>query len=206
MLSGLIQCADCKSSMTNTFTNKIKRRYYYYKCYKVVREGKSACSIREVNAEKLESFLIENLSRIAQDNQYIENLVFRMAYSNPAYSGFELKGESMKKLVTRVQEVLINFKKKAENSSQVEKCLLFKKIFQRIKFSKDYLEVSISIEDTENNEIFNLSGKGSTKAAARIRGEHPYPCAPSRTYELEQQTGAVEGIRTLDLRRDRAAL
>src|SRR3989338_3947111 len=57
LLSRLIHCSDCGSKMTNSFTNKKKRRYYYYKCTKVVREGRSACSIKEVNAEKLEVFI-----------------------------------------------------------------------------------------------------------------------------------------------------
>ena len=87
LLSGLVKCTDCKSGMTNTFTNKIKRRYYYYKCYKVKRDVETPCSIREVNAEKLELFLIENLSRISQDRNYIENLVFRLTHNLPPPDG-----------------------------------------------------------------------------------------------------------------------
>ena len=173
--------------MTNVFTNKIKRRYYYYKCLKVTRDAETPCSIREVNAEKLESFLIENFSRISQDRQYIENLVFRLAYKLPHLAGIELRGASLEKLVTRVQEVLIEFKNKVENASQIEKCLAFKKIIQRIQFSKDSMEVVISIEDTANDEVLNLSGLGSGKLAARIRGVRPNSCAPVCTSKFEQQ-------------------
>ena len=197
LLSGLIQCSGCNSSMTNSFTNKVKRRYYYYKCYKVVREGSLACKIKEVNAEKLELFLIQNLSRIAQDKNYVENLVFRMTHASPAYQGFELKEESFKNLVTRVQQVLINFKNKMENSTQMEKCLAFERTIQKIKFSKDSLEVVISIEDTTNDEILNLSGLGPGKRSARIRGAHPNSCAPHCTHKFELQTGGEGEIRTL---------
>jgi hypothetical protein len=130
LLSGLVKC-ECGSSMTNTFTNKKKDRYYYYKCVRVVKEGTGACSLKEVNAEKLESFLIENLSRIAQDNQYLENLVFKMLHQSPHRAGFELTTESEKTLLTRVQQVLINFKIKIQQGSQIEKCLIFERTIER---------------------------------------------------------------------------
>ena len=198
MLSGLIQCSDCNSSMTNSFTNKIKRRYYYYKCVKVVKEGKGACSVKEVNAEKLESFLIENLSRIADDKQYIENLAFRLAYKTPRRVGFELKEESFEKLITRVQQVLINFKNKMENSTQMEKCITFEKTIQKIRFSKDSLEVVISIKDTTNDEILNLSGLGLRHAAARIRGVHRTPAPPSALTSSNSNTSERLGFEPRD--------
>ena len=79
-LRGMLHCCECGSLMTPSFANKKKRRYYYYRCYKTVREGNAACSIKEVNAEKLENFLIENLSRMAKDKQYIENMAFKMLH------------------------------------------------------------------------------------------------------------------------------
>jgi hypothetical protein len=133
--------------MTPCFTNKGSRRYFYYKCYKVVRDSK-ACSIKEVNAEKLEEFLIENLSRIAQDKQYIENLAFKIAYETPRQAGFELPTVWPQNLTTRVSEVLINFKNKIQGATQVEKCLIFERVIERINFSRASLEVIISLRDT----------------------------------------------------------
>ena len=89
LLSRLIHCSDCGSKMTNSFTNKKKRRYYYYKCTKVVREGRSACSIKEVNAEKLENFIAETLERISQDKNYVEALAYKTLRNQPASSGYE---------------------------------------------------------------------------------------------------------------------
>ena len=177
-LSKLIKCSECGSSMTNTFTNKKKKRYYYYKCVKVVKEGSHACSVKEVNSEKLEAFLAENLSRIAGDSQYIENLVFRLAHKSHDQGGFELTEECSKNLVTRVQEVLINFKNKALKGSQMEKSILFQKTIKKIYFSRHQLEVLINIEDTNREGVLNLSGLESGKRAARIRGARPNSCAP----------------------------
>jgi DNA invertase Pin-like site-specific DNA recombinase len=148
LLTGLVKCSECGSSMTNTYTNKKEKRYYYYKCYKVMREGRTVCSTREVNAEKLERFLIENLSRVAQDKQYIESLTFKMLHNSSGRSGLEPTDVCSKNLVTRVSQVLINFKNKIEKAPQVEKCLLFKRIISRISFSKESLEVIVSLIDT----------------------------------------------------------
>ncbi len=139
ILTGLVQCTDCGSSMTSSFSNKPKRRYYYYKCYKVMREGKSVCSIKEVNAEKLEAFLIENLSRIAQDRQYIENLAFKKAHESSGHSGLELRTVCSKNLTTRVSQVLMDFKKKIADAPQVEKCLIFQKTIKQINFKKEFV-------------------------------------------------------------------
>ena len=108
-----------------------------------MKEGKCACSIKEVNAEKLESFLIENLSRISQDKQYLENLVFKILRNDPQRMGFEPTEESEKMLVTRVQQVLINFKNNIQRGSQIEKCLLFQRTIERINFSKESMEVIV---------------------------------------------------------------
>ena len=188
-LKRLLHCDCCGSLMTPTYSNKKTRRYYYYKCYSVVRNGSSACSIKEINAEKLENFLIENLSRIADDRQYIENLAFKMMHESPRHEGFELSKESEKNLATRISEVLMDFKNKMESATQVEKCLIFQKTIEGIKFSKDYLEVIVFIRDTTDIEVGNFLSGQSGKMAARIRAGAPYSGAPARTAISTLQTG-----------------
>ena len=179
LLSGLLRCCHCGSSMTNTFTNKKKGRYYYYKCVKVVKEGKAACALKEVNAEKLESFLIENLSRIAQDKQYLENLVFKILRNSPQRMGFELTNESEKKFLTRVSEVLINFKNKVQNATQIEKCLLFRRTIERISFSKESLEVVVLLIDTEPLDEAKTNSVVSGRIAVRRRAGAADSTAPA---------------------------
>src|SRR3989338_2547230 len=124
ILTRLVKCSDCKSSMTNVFTNKKKRRYYYYKCIKVTKEEKHACSIKEVNAEKLEAFIFENLERISQDKNYVESLVFKMLRNRPHSAGNELPSESDKNYTLKVLQVLQRYASDYKNASQVEKILI----------------------------------------------------------------------------------
>ena len=69
--------------MSSSFSNKHRdgkfdRRYYYYRCTSTTKFDWQACSIKQVSAERLEDFCLENLERIAVDKSYIENLVFRL--------------------------------------------------------------------------------------------------------------------------------
>ena len=193
---GLIKCGYCGSTMTPSFSNKKSRRYYYYKCYSVVRNGRTACSIKQVNAEKLENFLIENLSRIAQDRQYVESLAFKIIHESPHPAGFELPRDPSKNLSTRISQVLMDFKNKIEKATQVEKCLIFQRTIQGIKFSKDHLELILFIKDTTDSEVDDFFNGQSGKMAARIRAGAPNPCAPARRPSSILKYGDPNGIRT----------
>jgi len=179
LLTGLVKCSVCGSSMTNTYTNKKEKRYYYYKCYKVMREGRKVCSTKEVNAEKLERFLIENLGRIAQDSHYIESLTFKILHNSGGRSGLEPMEVSSKKLATRVSQVLMDFKNKIEKATQVEKCLLFERTISRINFSKESLEVIVSLKDTTSPLLNGQNGLMGGKVAVKKREGAVNPDAPA---------------------------
>lgn len=197
LLTGLVKCSECGSSMTNTYTNKKEKRYYYYKCYKVMREGRTVCSTKEVNAEKLEQFLIENLSRISQDKSYIEHLASIILQTSGGRTGLEPTEVWSKNLTTRVSEVLINFKSRIEKATQVDKCLLFERTVSRINFSKESLEVFIPLRDT-TSPLVEARGSGVIwRKAARMRAGAPYclapACTPSSLLQLAPRPGLEPG-------------
>jgi site-specific DNA recombinase len=187
---GMISCEECGSSMTPCFTNKKKRRYYYYKCMKVVKEGAGGCSLKEINAERIEPFLFENLSRLAEDRQYLEGLALKKLLESPNRLGYELLNQSSKDLANRVSQVLINLKNSMEKSSQIEKILVLRKTISEIKVSKKYLQVIVSLED---NDISLRGGDPlleSAKMAARTRGAHVNPCAPVCSDQFDTSNGS----------------
>jgi site-specific DNA recombinase len=87
LFAGLLQCKECGSYMTPCYTNKgkghKKKRYHYYRCTKTLHRDWQDCSIKQVSANRLESYIFENLVRISQDKQYQENLIFRLNTSTP---------------------------------------------------------------------------------------------------------------------------
>src|SRR3989339_563989 len=84
LFGGLIKCEECGSNMSSCFTNKYiagkLNRYYYYRWTATMKHDWQACSVKQVSAERLENFCLENLERISVDKNYIENLVFRLNY------------------------------------------------------------------------------------------------------------------------------
>ncbi len=57
------------------------KRYYYYRCTSVDKKGWQACSTKEVSADRLEKYILENLERISVDKNYLENLVFKLNHN-----------------------------------------------------------------------------------------------------------------------------
>jgi DNA invertase Pin-like site-specific DNA recombinase len=173
LLSGLVKCTDCGSTMTNNYTEKKTSRYYYYKCTKVMKEGPTACSVKSVNSEKLEAFLIEQLSRIAQDRQYLEGIALKWIFDSPRALGIEPTAASAQNLANRVQQVLMEFKNKVSGTTQVERCLIFQKTIERINFSRSCLEVLISLRDTNDTPSSCQGVPAAQLPAAKSREGRP---------------------------------
>ena len=179
--------------MTNTFTNKKKRRYYYYICNKVVKEGRNACSIKEVNAEKLEQFIFESLERISKDESYIENWVYKKLRTPPPSQGFELSPESEKTIVQKILHVLQKYVSDFQKGSQLEKQLVTKRTIEKIKFSKESMEVIVILEDRTNlnldQGLANRLGLAPAKMREGVLNPDAPACRPSSNIKLAESLG-----------------
>ena len=184
--------------MTNTFANKKKRRYYYYKCIKVVKEGSKACSLGEVNAEKLELFLFENLERISKDENYIESLVYKLLRNSPQGRGFELTSVSEKNYSLKVLHVLQGYVLDYKKGSQLEKQLVTKRTIERISFSKEFLEVIVSLEDKKEIELTQGLANRLAGRLSKTREGAVNPDAPACSTQFETNKTGEAGIRTLE--------
>jgi hypothetical protein len=181
VLCGLLTCLECSSHMTSSYTAKKKRNYFYYRCTKVVKKGRESCSIKEVNAEKIEAFITDYVSRVATDNQFIENLVFRMVHDSPQREGVELSGPSQEKLVNRVQQVLMNFKNKANRGTRIEKTLLFRGTFKGVGFGREFMELVVVLDDRDCGVMGRVGRNPSGGVAARSREGQPGLPTPACT-------------------------
>jgi len=140
LFAGLIRCKECNYLMSPCFTDKQKggklKRYFYYRCIKVQKLDWDSCSTKEVNADRLEQFIAENLERILRDKSYIENMVFRLNYEvregrrggfEQADSGCKFSADGVKKSIQNVLEVIGQGKKADRN-------FLIKKFLRGIKY------------------------------------------------------------------------
>jgi len=174
LLGGLIRCKECGYQMSACFTNKHKegklKRYYYYRCGSVNKKGWQACSIKEVSADRLEKYILENLERISLDKNYIENLVFKLNHSlkssnpdlknstPPVGDGLEpsqVCSKFSKFSVETIASILKSFLLFLSQRRRVERNLLVKKFIKGIIYSQENIEIALFY--SENSKNFQIA-------------------------------------------------
>ncbi len=174
LFGGLINCKECGHKMTSCFTNKWQKgkmkRYYYYRCTSVDKRGWQACLIKEVSADRLERYILENLERVSVDKDYIENLVFKLNHKlkslnhslknlkAPQQSGLEPSGlcsKFSKYSVETIISILKSFLSFLSQRRGVERNLLVKRFMKDIIYSKE--NVKITLFYSENLKDFQFS-------------------------------------------------
>jgi len=141
MLSGLVNCAECGSKMTPAYTNKGNmRRYYYYRCTKTFKQDWRACSTRQVNADRLESFVINNLKRISLDTNYIDSLIFKLNFEG---SRVRQGLEPTELCSETIQKNLKDFMNYLEKASKIEQALIMRKYIKDILYSKESIQINM---------------------------------------------------------------
>jgi len=80
--AGIIRCKECDMAMSPDYTNKHSkgemRRYFYYRCLTTGKEGWDKCNTKQVNADRLEKFVIEYFEKLYNDYKYLEYTVFKI--------------------------------------------------------------------------------------------------------------------------------
>jgi len=140
-LGGLVNCAECGSKMTPSHTNKGNmRRYYYYRCTKTFKQDWRACSTRQVNADRLESFVINNLERISIDTNYIDSLIFKLNYEG---SRVRQGLEPTELCSETIQKNLKEFADYIEKAEKIEQALAIKRYIKDILYSKESIQINM---------------------------------------------------------------
>jgi hypothetical protein len=163
--------------MTACFTNKKSKgklkRYYYYRCTSTLSRDWQSCPVKQVSAERLENFCIENLERISFDKNYIENLVFRLNSDFQARHGvgYELTEECSKFSAQTLFEVLKFFVSELKKSKGIERNLLAKKFSPKIFYSPETIKLRLILPQSGGEAAVNAS----PAQLAAGRGERTIP-------------------------------
>jgi site-specific DNA recombinase len=80
LLKGLVRCSECGSWMTPHYTQKRHKdgsvyRIPYYRCTKTMHFDNSVCSVKHVNADHVESLVVQKLSELSQNEAYLKMTV-----------------------------------------------------------------------------------------------------------------------------------
>ena len=149
LFGGLIKCEECGSNMTSCFTNKYivgkLNRYYYYRCTATMKQDWQVCSVKQVSAERLEDFCLENLERISVDKNYIENLVFRLNNDIQAghRAGYELTDGCSKFSTENLSDTLKFFLSGLKTTKGIERNLFAKRFLSNIFYSPESIKISL---------------------------------------------------------------
>lgn len=70
LLTGKVVCGECGKSFggARKFSGRNKRKYVTYRCYNRDRTGDTACHNSEIQRDKLEKFVLSEISKIVFDN------------------------------------------------------------------------------------------------------------------------------------------
>ena len=145
LLAGLVHCAECNSFMTPAHsTKKSLKRYYYYRCTKTFKQDWNACSIRHINADRLERFVIDNLKRISVDTHYIDSSIFKLNFEAlGVHQGLGLSASCSPIDPKMVQENLKNLVSYLEKASKIEQALAIKRYIKDILYSKESIQINM---------------------------------------------------------------
>lgn len=82
LLEGIINCGLCDYSMTPTYTKKSDKKYYYYKCVKKNKQGKSTDhNPKSLPYDKVDNFVISTLKVFLEQPQLLKAFKKRVEFN-----------------------------------------------------------------------------------------------------------------------------
>ena len=174
LFGGLVNCEACGYKMTPCFTNKWPKgklkRYYYYRCTSTHHKNWQDCPVKQISADRLEKYILENLERISLDKNYVENLVFKLNHnlkssnlefknsSSPHRAGYEpsqVCSKFSKFNPETIVSILKSFLSFLSQTRGVERNLLVKKFIKDILYSKELIKITLFY--SENSKNFQIA-------------------------------------------------
>lgn len=141
LLSGILNCSICGSSMRLSYKSSANGTIIYYVCGKKKTLGKSACNCKNIRADIIEPLVI---SRIKNVN--VESMI---------------KEYKKSKLINKQNNKNLDIKISSLSSTMKEKETLVDNLVMQLAKFKDSLASSFIIKKIEilNNEILNLKSE-----------------------------------------------
>jgi site-specific DNA recombinase len=104
LLRGLLRCASCNATMTFSPVKKGGRVYRYYRCSAAGRNGHGTCPSKSVNADRVETFVVDQIRRIGSDAT-LQDETFRQAVAQVKAQrrGLKLEQKNLRKELTKVR-------------------------------------------------------------------------------------------------------
>ena len=203
--AGIIHCKECGSIMSVAFTHKRNktsvRKYFYYRCNSVGHNGKTACSTKQIGADRLHDMVYRNLLRISLDTEHLKNLVFSLQnQTGPGpESGFEPLQDCYKITPENLQKNLKAYVKACARKTGIEKALAVRRGLRSIHYSKKSIRVDFVLENRESESDGGRTSGGDGDSAPALDGKSPMEWTSStpalRAADGGNSTGSGVGCR-----------
>ncbi|MHB8280754.1 MAG: hypothetical protein ACYDIA_24390, partial [Candidatus Humimicrobiaceae bacterium] len=127
------------------------------------------CSIKQVNANRLDNYIFQNLERISQDKQYIDSLIFKLNFNKEdnrlGLEPSQVSPENVRISPEIFMYTLQQFIKILPQKKGIDKSLWVKKFIKKVDYSKDKIDLSIYYRENSGEEIFANDASGWVRAA-----------------------------------------
>ena len=198
LLGGLVRCEECGYTMSACFTNKHRngklKRYYYYRCTCINKKGWQACPTKEVSAERIEKYILENLERIYLDKNYIENLIFRLNHSlnTPREDGIEPSKVCSKFSVETIISILQSFLFGLATQKGTERNLFAKRFIKEIIYSGENIKITLFYSGNFKNFLAGKSPARQQAGGAEIPSDNKESLVFSNKTKFVSETTSAQ--------------
>jgi site-specific DNA recombinase len=150
LLGSLLRCAECGSVMTPTYTKNWKkdgkspRFTYYYRCTKTYKHDWNSCSIKSVNAERIDNFILDRLKEVSRDERAIKTLVRKINQEDEErLSPLKQQEKNLFKEIKEVERKIQNLLNFLSEGGAVAKFPSIRKELENLENKKKVLEFDL---------------------------------------------------------------
>lgn len=127
ILTGLVFCGCCGSSMSPSFSCKGNVRYRYYRCYRRQRKLDDKCPICQIRASEIERVVMEHVLSILKTREFFIKYIA---------SHNEIDVSTVHSLFSNLDHVW-------EGLFETEKIRILRELIARVTIYKDYITIDV---------------------------------------------------------------
>ncbi len=72
LLHGLVKCSYCGSVMSSHYALKNDKKYFYYKCTRIMHRNRKACSSKPLSAREFEGVIVKKIRELSRDKNLLK--------------------------------------------------------------------------------------------------------------------------------------
>ncbi|KZL89700.1 recombinase family protein [Clostridium magnum] len=189
LLSGIIKCGDCGSSLRVVASYyKGKRSHHYYKCSAKATSGCLLCDIKNANGYEADKIIMDYIKKLNRDNELVDELFEK----NKKELDIDDSMEGLKSLEKLASKYENDIEKLTEKLIEAEGSVASKYIVTKIeKLDFELKEINKKITDLKSKQKQNSINKINIKM---FKDHLNYAANNIDKLELEEQKKLVKNI------------